>query len=334
MVVAVEVALAAGAEAGEAAAAEVEDADDKDRLSNCTYIYRESREPETGLVIGERHFVAGRASIMTAITASWLLIGPVRAGDLNAVEKRSGTTESSSLENEDAFPTTNLDPTVLHTQTSLTNEYKNQESGAAKDTLTLNLSYAFGKPTRPDWTAQVDLPAVHYDAGNLSGVNSGTGFGDLEVRVGHVMKSEGFFRYALGVEAEFDTAGGPPLGDGIFRLSPIVAFVLQPSRTFKFQTFVQFNQSLITESDVSEEQEIHLKPAVNIALPGSWYVYSEFEETWGLTAHGEFSSTFKIETGRSFGKHGEWTLSARGELPITTSSDDFTLTFGCSYVFQ
>ena len=174
----------------------------------------------------------------------------------------------------------------------------------------------------------------HYDAGRIKGVESGTGFGDLEIRVGHVIHAEGIFRYAAGLEAEFDTAGGPPLGDGIFRLSPIVAFAVQPCPTFKFQTFVQFNQSFFTETGVSEEQELHLKPAISIALPDNWYAYTEFEETWEFPAHGEFSSTAKVEIGRSFGAHGEWVLSARCELPITSSSDDYTATVGCTYVFK
>src|SRR2546430_9969334 len=207
---------------------------------------------------------------------------------------------------------------------SLSNEFKAQEFDAVKDTVTLNLSYAFGKTTRPDWTAQVDLPVVYYNAGQTKGVESGAGFGDLECRIGHVIHSEGIFRYAAGLEAEFDTAGGPPRGDGIFRLSPIVAFVVQPSATFKFQTFVQFNQSLITESGVSEEQEIHLKPAVNVALPASCYLYTECEEEWAR--HSKFSSTLKFEIGRGFGAHVEWALSARCEIPLTKSSDDCTLT--------
>jgi hypothetical protein len=97
---------------------------------------------------------------------------------------------------------------------------------------------------------------------------------------------------------------------------------------------VRFNQSFITETGVSEEQELHLKPAMSIALPGNWYAYTEFEETWEFPTHGEFSSTAKFETGRSFGPRSEWVLSARCELPITSSSDDYTVTVGCTYVFK
>ncbi len=268
------------------------------------------------------------------ITASSFFAAAARAGDFAMPEKKPGETAFSSPENGDAFPDTGLDPTVLHSRVALTNEFKDQGLDAAKDTVTLNLAYAFGNPKQRDWTVQVDLPVVHYDAGHVSGVESGTGFGDVEVRIGHVIHGEGIFRYAAGVEAEFDTAGGPPLGDGIFRLSPIVAFVVQPYRTFKFQTFVQFNQSLVTETGVSEEQEIHVKPAINVALPSNWYAYTEFEETWGLQAHGEFSSTAKFEIGRSFGTRGEWVLSGRCEVPLTTSSDDYTVTVGCTYVFK
>ena len=270
----------------------------------------------------------GLGCIFAAITAS--------ASDSAAPEKKSGAAPSSDSVPEvvDATPDTGLDPTILNSRVTLSNEFKAQDFGAIKDTATLNLAYAFGNPARRDWTVQLDLPVVHYDAGRLTGVSSGSGFGDVETRIGHVFRSEGIFRWAAGVEAEFDTAGGPPLGDGIFRLSPIVAIVMQPCRTFKFQTFVQFNQSFITETGVSEEQEIHLKPAVNFDLPRSWYVYSECEEVWGLQHHGNFSATAKVEVGRGFGVRGEWALSARCEVPLTTSSDDYTVTVGCTYVFQ
>jgi hypothetical protein len=296
----------------------------------------DSRESEKIFVAGARQFIAGRASIMTALTASCLLVSTARAGDFAALEKKSDETTSSSSvpEGADAVPNTGLDATVLNSRVALTNEFKDQEFGAAKDTATLNLAYAFGNTARPDWTVQVDLPVVHYDAGNIKGVESGSGIGDIEFRIGHVIHSEGLFRYAAGVEAEFDTAGGPPLGDGIFRLSPIVAFAVQPCSTFKFQTFVQFNQSLITETGVSEEQEIHLKPAVNFSLPAACYFYTECEEVWALQAHGQFSSTLKFEIGRGFGARGEWALSARCEIPLTTSSDDYTVTVGCTYVFK
>ena len=287
----------------------------------------DSPEPEEILVGGARQF-------LTALTVSCLLVSTVRADDLTAAPKKSPETGTSASESADAFPDTSLDPTVLSTQMSLSNEFKAQEFDAVKDTVTLNLSYAFGKTTHPDWTAQVDLPVVYYNAGQTKGVESGAGFGDLECRIGHVIHSEGIFRYAAGLEAEFDTAGGPPRGDGIFRLSPIVAFVVQPSATFKFQTFVQFNQSFFTETGVSEEQELHLKPAINVALPNNWYAYSEFEEVWQFPAHGQFTSTFKFEVGRSFGKGGAWIWSARCEIPLTSSSDNYTVTTGCTYVFR
>jgi hypothetical protein len=278
--------------------------------------------------------MAGRASIMTALAMSCLLVSTPRADDLTTIEKKSAAMRTSTSEDADASANKGLDPTVLQTHMSLSNEFKDQEFGAAKDTLTLNLSYAFGNKARPDWTAQLDLPVVYYDAGHLTGVNSGTGIGDVETRIRHVFRSEGIFRYAAGIEAEFDTAGGPPRGDGIFRLSPIVAFAVQPCRTFKFQTFVQFNQSFFTETGVSEEKEIHLKPAITIVLPDNWYAYTEFEETWGFQAHGEFSSTAKFEVGRSFGARDAWVLSARCELPLTSSSDNYTVTVGCTYVFK
>jgi hypothetical protein len=293
-------------------------------------------KPKNILMTNASQFQSNYISFMTSFAVGCIFaVTTASAGDVVALEKKSGETTSSSSvpEGADAVPNTGLDATILNSRVQLTNEFKDQEFGAAKDTATLNLAYAFGNTARPDWTGQVDLPVVHYDAGH-TGLESGTGIGDVVFRIGHVLRSEGVFRYAAGVEAEFDTAGGPPLGDGIFRLSPIVAFAVQPCRTFRFQTFAQFNQSVITETGVSEQQEIHVKPAVNFDLPHSWYFYTECEETWGLQAHGGFSSTLKFEAGRGFGVRAEWALSARCELPLTKSSDDYTVTAGCTYVFK
>jgi|GEM_PF-4588544 len=54
-------------------------------------------------------------------------------------------------EDADASADKGLDPTVLQSHVSLSNEFKDQEFGAAKDAATLNLAYAFGKTARPDW---------------------------------------------------------------------------------------------------------------------------------------------------------------------------------------
>ena len=222
----------------------------------------------------------GIRTTLTALIASWFMLSSEQAIALAAAEATPG--ENAIPKTEDAAPDTGLDPTILNSQIALTNEFKNQEMGASKNITTLNLAYAFGNPVRHDWTAQLDLPLVYYDAGQRTGGESGTGIGDVEVHVGHVLRSEGIFRYAVGVETEFDTAGGPPRGDGIFRISPIFAFVIEPCTFFKFQTFAQFNQALRTETGVPEKQEIDLKPPITFNLPSSWYVYTEFEEKWEL----------------------------------------------------
>jgi hypothetical protein len=73
-----------------------------------------------------------------------------RADDLTALEKKSAATGTSMPEDADASADKGLDPTVLQSHVSLNNEFKDQEFGAAKDTATLNLAYAFGKTARPD----------------------------------------------------------------------------------------------------------------------------------------------------------------------------------------
>jgi hypothetical protein len=268
------------------------------------------------------------------MTSRAAIIGVLTATCILTLATARGEETSSRREDLDSVSDPGLDPTVLHSRIQLTNEFKLEDFDASKDTATLHLAYAFGNPARHDWTVQLDLPVVFYNAGNKAGPRDSSGSGDIEFRVAHVMKTEGAFRWALGVEAEFDTAGGPPLGDGLFRLSPLVAFAYEPTRRVTFQLAAQFNHSLITETRIPKEQEIEVSPAINIDLPAGWHLYSECEETWELPAHGDFTVTLKFEVGRSFGVRNEWVVSARYEVPLNASSEKHLFALGCAYVFK
>ena len=98
---------------------------------------------------------------ITVMVLAWILLCTKQVVALSASEQQ----EDPIAETEHAQPDTGLDPTILNSRIALTNEYKNQEMGAIKNTTTLNLAYAFGNPARYDWSAQLDLPLVYYDAG-------------------------------------------------------------------------------------------------------------------------------------------------------------------------
>jgi len=227
-----------------------------------------------------------------------------------------------------------LDPTVLNSRVKVQNEFIEQAFNGSKNTTKLLLSYAFGNATQREWTLQLDLPLVAHRAGDRGGAPDATGFGDIQMRIGHVFDSEGVFRWALGVETQMNTAAQNQLGDGVFRLSPGLAFALEPCNAFKFQTNIQFDQSLACETGVSEQQDIKVRPALNFKLPKKIYAYVESELKWNLQAQDEFSAKLKFEVGRGFGSHGEWVFSARYEMPLTESRDDHTFTIGCAYVFH
>ena len=199
----------------------------------------------------------------------------------------------------------------------VTNEFIEQAFDGSKNTTKLLLSYAFGNTARRDWTVQLDLPLVAHRAGNHGGAPDAAGFGDLEMRLGHVFDSEGVFRWALGVETQLNTAAQPQLGDGVFRLSPVAVFAVEPCRAFKFQTTTQFDQSLTREAGVPEQQDLKVKPAVTFQLPRKFYTYMESELKWNLQDDGRFSAKLKFEVGRGFGAHNEWVVSARYEMPLT-----------------
>ncbi len=226
-----------------------------------------------------------------------------------------------------------LDPTVLHSRVKVQNEYIEQAFDGSKNTTKLLLSYAFGNPAQRDWTLQLDLPLVGHRAGDLGGAPDATGFGDIEMRVGHVFDGEGVFRWGFGIETQLNTAAQDQLGDGVWRLSPVAVFAVQPCREFKFQTTTQFDQSITREDGVSEQQDLKVKPAVTFHLPEKFYAYVESELKWNVQDDDKFSAKLKFELGRGFGARGEWVLSARYEMPLTESTDDHTFTAGVAYVF-
>ncbi len=234
----------------------------------------------------------------------------------------------------DVMSASGLDPTVLRSRVKVTNEYSARDFGVSENTTKLNLTYAFGNVARRDWNVQLDLPVVHNNAGDQATPTDATGLGDIELRGGHVFDGAGVFRWGLGAEAHFNTASEPQLGDGVFRLSSGLQFALQPSRSFKFQTTIQFDQSLSTDAGVPEQQRIKVKPAVQFDLPADCYGYVETELVWDLQACGRFGSKLKVELGHAFGSREQWVASIRYETPLTESSEQYTATAGLAYVFR
>lgn len=260
---------------------------------------------------------SGALRAAMAVAAMWLVLAQASGAPLESVEPDPG-----------------LDPTVLRSRVKVTNEFIEQAFDGSKNTTKLLLSYAFGNAARRDWTVQLDLPLVAYRAGDQGGAADATGFGDVEMRVGHVFDAEGVLRWGLGVETRFNTAAQPQLGDDVFRLSPLAVFAVQPCRAFKFQTTTQFDQSLTRETGVSVQQDLKVKPAVTFQLPQQFYAYVESELKWNIQDDSRLSAKLKFELGRGFGARGEWVLSTRYEMPLTTSSDDHTFTLGLAYVFH
>lgn len=234
---------------------------------------------------------------------------------------------------EPVQPDPGLDPTVLRSRVKVTNEFIEQAFDGSKNTTKLLLSYAFGNAAQRDWTVQLDLPFVSYRTGALGGVPDADGIGDIEMRIGHVFDGEGVFRWALGVETQFNTAAQDQLGDGVWRLSPVAVFAVQPCRAFKLQTTAQFDQSLTREDGVTEQQDLKVKPSVTFHLPRKFYAYVENELKWNIQDDDRFSTKLKFELGRGFGARGEWVLSARYEMPLAESHDDHTFTAGVAHVF-
>ena len=262
-------------------------------------------------------FLSARAIFGTASTAP--------SADFQTTDQAFGQVEE--IDND-------LDPTVIHSRLRIQNEFVDREAGASQNTTTFSATYGFGFAERNDSRLTLSVPVVDYNAGRKSGAGDATGLGDIALLLGHVFDPTGRFRWGLGAEATFDSATKCQLGDGRFSLSPGAGFAWLFRPQVKFQTFIQYNQSLAKEAGAQNQQEFELKPALNIDLPWQCYGYIEWASKWNIEHEGDYSSKFKIEIGRAFGNREQVVVGLRYEVPLTESSDQGIYSVALTYVFK
>jgi len=269
--------------------------------------------------------IASLAAIFLSASASFCAPNSARSVQLQTTEQPVGLTEE--IDND-------LDPTVIHSRLRVANEFIDREAGAWQNKTTFSGTYGFGFEEQNDSRLTLSVPVVEYNAGRVSGSNDASGLGDIELLIAHVFDPTGRFRWGLGVETAFDTATEPQLGDERVRLSPIAGFAWRFSPQVKFQTFIQYNQSVAKEADVKNQQDLEFKPSLEVDLPWECYGYVEWASKWNLEHEGDYSSKFKIEIGRGLGSREQLVVALRYEIPLTESSDQGIYSVGLTYVFK
>jgi hypothetical protein len=281
----------------------------------------------------EKHSVLKIRTLCIACSGA-LLLGPgatfgtlaaTPSDQLQAAEQTSAVAEE--IDN-------GLDPTIIHSRLRIENEFTDRESGASQNKTTFAGTYGFGFNGQNDWRLTLSVPVVAYNTGRTSGPGDATGLGDVELLLGHVFDPTGRFRWGLGLETRLNTATEPQLGDGRFRLSPIAGFAWLFCPQAKFQTFIQYNQSVAKDSGVTNQQELELKPALEVDLPWQGYAHVEWASKWNIEHEGDYSSKFKIEIGRAFYSRKQFVVALRYELPLTESTDQGVYYMGLTYVFK
>jgi hypothetical protein len=87
-------------------------------------------------------------------------------------------------------------------------------------------------------------------------------------------------------------------------------------------------------ADATNQQELELKPSLEIELPWQCYGYAEWASKWNIEQEGDYKSKFKIEIGRAFGSREQVVVSLRYELPLTEGSEQGTYSVALTYVFK
>ena len=169
------------------------------------------------------------------------------------------------------------DPTLLSNRLSTEVEYDNFKNGRSslEYSNTLRLAtllregLAFGIQAKLPWKV-VDTGTDHVD-----------GLGDIQLRAGIVGRLSPTMRYGLGLNATFDTAANPALGDGAFVLRPILAYRWHASKRVNLGLNIEYN---FTPSDegTNDVSALELKIPVNLKINDDWSAFINYKPRWNF----------------------------------------------------
>lgn len=145
------------------------------------------------------------------------------------------------------------------------------------------------------------------------------GLGDLELRAGVMNRVSQQMRFGFALNAVFDTANNPQLGDGAFVLRPIAALRWDFHEKFTFGINVEYNFTPQEEGS-DDVSNLEIKFPLIFRLSEKWSTFVSYNHRWNLLEETD-RQRIEFTTSCAFGKDKEYEWSIGGEVPL--SSEDF-----------
>jgi len=220
-----------------------------------------------------------------------------------------------------------FDSTLLASR--LASEFGWESNDAEPDLFVIENALRWGIPVNEDFAFgfQTLLP-VKWAEGHDE---EAEGFGDLELRAGMMGRVSEQLRYGFAMNAVFDTADDPLLGDGAFVLRPIVGFRLDYHERFTFGLNLEYNFTP-REEGLDDVSDLEIKFPLIFRLREELSLFVSYNQRWNLLEETD-RQRIEFATSCAFGKDKEFEWSIGGEVPVTSEDFDCKWKTGVSWFF-
>ena len=221
----------------------------------------------------------------------------------------------------------NYDPTLVSSR--LVSEFSYESQDHYQDFWKLETTLRWGIPIRDGLALglQVMVPVKW----NESPASQESGLGDLELRAGIVGRISPSMRFGIGLNAAFDTASDPALGDNAMVLRPILAFRWDATDRLNLGLNVEYNFTPCDAGDY-DQSSLELKFPLVVKLNDDWSAAVTYKPKWDFLTD-TVRHRAELGVARTWGDRNQYALSFAAEVPLTSESFKFKLTSGFNWYF-
>ena len=269
-----------------------------------------------------------RKAVLRALFCAVFLCGGLSSRLVQASETLGGEAAWHLHRPESAWLQA-YDPTLLSPRLLTQWEREDRSNGDSTGKVYVNLREAFLISPNLAFGVQAELP--------LNWVTKGgedfSGAGDMEVRAGFVGRANAKVRWGLGMNARFDTASEPALGDSLFELRPIGALRWDATRNLNLGLNAEWTFSP-DPKEGKEVENLQLKLPITFKLNSRLSGFVSYQPKWDLTEGGNRRDLVDVSTTVLLGKGKHVALTAGMEFPLSADVLDWKPFVGVQWFFR
>jgi len=220
------------------------------------------------------------------------------------------------------------DSTLLSRRLLTQFEFEDYEAGNEKSKLLWKLRWAF--PLARDLALGLQMEAPFTWVDTLG--EHEMGWGDMEARVGVIIRGYEGFRAAIALNGKFPSASSSLLGDDRLELRPLVALRWDVTTRLDFGANLEYNFTPRDEGD-DRVSATELKVPIALQLSDVCSCFTSYKPQWN-----DVNGTWRhrLESGVTwlFGPDKEYALTIGGELPLTQETFGWKGFIGVSCYFE